>query len=83
MEREPFTYHKSTYNAYDAQQIVFEARRYESDNILENANKRATAKSIIGHLSMKYLQGHEYTVCSEEPDAKAAARGVADFIAKL
>ncbi len=83
MERANFTYHKSTYNAYDAQQIVFEARRYESDIILENANKRANAKSIIGLLSMKFLQGDEYTVCAEGPDAKAAARGVAGFIAKL
>lgn len=32
---------------------------------------------------MKFLQGDEYTVCAEGPDAKAAARGVADFIAKL
>lgn len=83
MERANFTYHKSTYNAYDAQQIVFEACKYSSDIILQDANKRANAKSIIGLLSMKFLQGDEYVVCAEGPDAKAAAEGVSAFIANL
>ena len=72
MERRTFIYNKDTYNAYDAQRIVF-----------EDGNKRGNAKSIIGLLSMKFLKGDEYTVLAEGPDARAAAKGLADFISKL
>ena len=39
MERANFTYHKSTYNAYDAQRIVFEAGKYKSEIIFEDGSK--------------------------------------------
>lgn len=83
MERVSFVYNKDTYNAYDAQRIVFEAGKYKSEIIFEDGNKRGNAKSIIGLLSMKFLKGDEYTVLAEGPDCRHAARGIADFISRL
>ena len=83
MEKLTFTYNKSTYNAYDAQQIVFEACKYASEITFEDGSKRGNAKSIKGLLSMKFLQGDVYTVTAEGPDEKKAARGLVDFIEKL
>ena len=56
MEKLTFRYNKSTYNAYDAQQIVFEACKYASEISFEDGSKRGNAKSIIGLLSMKFLK---------------------------
>lgn len=83
MEKLTFVYNKPTYNAYDAQQIVFEACKYKSEITFEDGSKRGNAKSIIGLLSMKFLKGDEYAIIAEGPDEKQAARGVADFIKKL
>lgn len=83
MERVSFTYNKETYNAYDAQRIVFEAGKYKSEIIIEDGNKKGNAKSIIGLLSMKFLKGDEYAVLAEGQDARTAARGIAEFISKL
>lgn len=65
MDKATFVYQKDTYNAYDAQRIVFEASKYKSEIIFEDGSKRANAKSIIGLLSMKFLKGDEYTVRAE------------------
>ena len=59
MDKATFVYQKDTYNAYDAQRIVFEASKYKSEIIFEDGSKRANAKSIIGLLSMKFLKGDE------------------------
>lgn len=83
MERATFVYNKATYNAYDAQQIVFEACKYKSEIIFADGNKRGNAKSIIGLLSMKFLQGDEYVIIAEGPDAKKAVRGMTEFIGNL
>ena len=83
MEHTEFVYHKKTYNAYDAQQIVFEASKYKSELIIQDGNKRANAKSIVGLLSMRFLPDDEYTVLAEGQDAKQAATGLASFIARL
>ena len=83
MERTEFVYHKKTYNAYDAQQIVFEASKYKSELIIQDGNKRANAKSIVGLLSMRFLPDDEYMVLAEGQDAKQAATGLASFIARL
>ena len=83
MDKATFVYQKDTYNAYDAQRIVFEASKYKSEIIFEDGSKHANAKSIIGLLSMKFLKGDEYAIIAEGPDEKQAARGVADFIKKL
>ena len=83
MEREPFTYHKSTYNAYDAQQIVFEAIKYKSELTIQDGNKRANAKSIVGLLTVRFAAGDEYVVFAEGADARRAAAGLASFIAGL
>ena len=82
MERTEFVYHKKTYNAYDAQQIVFEASKYKSELIIQDGTKRANAKSIVGLLSMRFLPDDEYTVLAEGQDAKQAATGLASFIAR-
>ncbi len=83
MNRAVFVYRKDTYNAYDAQRIVFEASKYKSEIIFADGNKRANAKSIIGLLSMKFLQGDEYTVCAEGQDSKKAAESLAAFVENL
>lgn len=83
MHKVSFVYRKNSYNAYDAQSIVFEAGKYKSEIIIADGNKRGNAKSIIGLLSMKFLQGDEYTIIAEGTDARAAAQGLADFIAAL
>ena len=48
MEKMNFVYGKDTYNAYDAQRIVFEACKYKSEIIFADGSKRGNAKSIIG-----------------------------------
>ena len=83
MNRAVFVYHKDTYNAYDAQRIVFEASKYKSEIIFEDGTKRGNAKSIIGLLSMKFLKGDEYVVYAEGADSRAAARAIADFVSEL
>ncbi len=83
MERAKFVFRKQTYNAYDAQQIVFEACKYKSEINISNGNKRANAKSIIGLVSMNFVPGEEYVVAAEGADAKSAAAGVSKFIAEL
>ncbi len=83
MEKGTFVYNKDTYNAYDAQQIVFEACKFKSEIIFEDGNKRGNAKSFIGLLSMKFLKGDEYVVIAEGPDAKKAVQTITAFMAKL
>ena len=83
MDKATFVYQKDTYNAYDAQRIVFGASKYKSEIIFGDGSKRANAKSIIGLLSMKFLKGDEYTVRAEGPDSRAASRAIADFVSKL
>ena len=51
MDKVTFVYNKDTYNAYDAQRIVFEAGKFKSEIIFEDGAKRGNAKSIIGLLS--------------------------------
>ena len=38
MEKSTFIYNKDTYNAYDAQRIVFEACKYKSEIIFADGN---------------------------------------------
>ena len=83
MERVRFVFKKSSYNAYDAQRIVFEACKYKSNIQIENGTKRGNAKSIIGLLSMNFLKGDEYAIVAEGPDSRSAAQGLADFIVRL
>lgn len=83
MNKATFTFNKIDYNAYDAQRIVFEAGKYQSELTIADGNKRGNAKSIIGLLSMKFLKGDEYTIYAEGSDAREAAQGLADFIASL
>ncbi len=83
MDKLTFVYKKDTYNAYDAQRIVFEAGKFKSEIIFEDGSKRGNAKSIIGLLSMKFLKGDEYTVCADGPDSRAAVRAIADFMTAL
>lgn len=83
MNKASFVYHKDTYNAYDAQRIVFEASKYKSEITFADGNKRANAKSIIGLLSMKFLRGDEYMVYAEGQDAKKAAEKIAAFVETL
>ena len=83
MEKMTFVYGKDTYNAYDAQRIVFEACKYKSEIIFADGSKRGNAKSIIGLLSMKFLKGDEYTLMAEGPDAKKAVKALTEFISKL
>ena len=83
MERVRFVFKKSSYNAYDAQRIVFEACKYKSEITFADGMKSGNAKSIIGLLSMKFLKGDTYTVIAEGPDAKKAVKGMTEFIAKL
>ena len=52
MDKARFVFKKKTYNAYDAQSIVFEACKYKSEIVVSNDAKRANAKSIIGLVSM-------------------------------
>ncbi len=83
MEKISFVYNKDSYNAYDAQRIVFEASKYKSEISFTDGNKSGNAKSIIGLLSMKFLKGDTYIIVAEGPDAKKAVTGMSEFIAKL
>ena len=83
MDKAKFVYKNETYNAYDAQRIVFEACKYKSEITISNGNKRANAKSIIGLVSMKFVAGDEYVVAAEGTDSRAASAAVAKFIANL
>ena len=46
MEKVVFQYKKGSYSAYDAQRIVFEACKFESDISIGTERKRGNAKSI-------------------------------------
>ena len=74
MEKSTFIYNKDTYNAYDAERIVFEACKYKSEIIFADGNKRGNAKSIIVLLSMKFLQGDEHTLWGEGRDGEEAGK---------
>lgn len=83
MNRAKFVYKKDSYNAYDAQRIVFEACKFKSEVTIENGDKRANAKSIIGLVSMKFVPGEEYVVTADGTDSREAAKSVAKFISEL
>lgn len=83
MTKTGFEYRKSTYDAYDAQRIVFEAGKYKSEILITDGAKRVNAKSIIGLLSMKFRTGTEYFVLCEGPDERAAARGMSKYLGSL
>ncbi len=83
MEKKPFIYNKKSYTAYDAQQIVFEACKYNSEITIEDGNKRGNAKSIIGLLSMRFLEGEKYYICADGTDEKEAADKLSLFIEKI
>lgn len=83
MDKARFVFKKKTYNAYDAQSIVFEACKYKSEIVVSNDAKRANAKSIIGLVSMKFVPGEEYVVTADGADSREAAKSVAKFISEL
>ena len=83
MDKVSFVYNKDTYNAHDAQQIVFEACKFQSEIIFADGNKRGNAKSFIGLLSMKFLRGDEYTIIAEGADSKKAVKEMAEFMSHL
>ena len=59
MDKVSFVYNKDTYNAYDAQQIVFEACKFQSEIIFADGNKRGNAKSFIGLYDYRGRGGFE------------------------
>lgn len=83
MEKVKFRYNKGSYTAYDAQRIVFEACKFESDISVGTERKRGNAKSIVGLISMQFVKGDDYFVTAEGRDAVKAAASLADFIATL
>ena len=83
MEKVKFRYGKNTYTAYDAQRIVFEACKFESSVSVGTDRKRGNAKSIVGLISMHFINGEEYYVIAEGKDAAKAATSAATFISAL
>lgn len=83
MEKVKFQYNKSSYTAYDAQQIVFEACKFESAVLVGTDRKRGNAKSIVGLISMQLVKGEDYFVTAEGRDAAKAAVSIAKFISSL
>ena len=83
MEKVVFQYKKGSYSAYDAQRIVFEACKFESDISIATERKRGNAKSIVGLISMQFVKGEEYYVTAEGRDAAKAASAIAKFISTL
>ena len=80
MVKTPITIHLS--EGLDARPIallVQEASQYTSKILIEVANKKINAKSIMGMMSLRLLPGEEITVVTDGSDEVAAAQGMETF----
>jgi len=80
MVKTPITIHLS--EGLDARPIallVQEASQYASKILIEVENKQINAKSIMGMMSLRLLQGEEIMVVTDGTDEVAAAQGMETF----
>lgn len=60
--------------------LVQEANQYSSSVYIEVENKRINAKSIMGMMSLRLLDGDEITVVADGSDETEAIDGVENFL---
>lgn len=63
--------------------LVQEASKYSSQVFIETKdNKTVNAKSIMGMMSLKMVDGEEFVVVAEGTDEEDAANGIEAFLEK-
>ncbi len=60
--------------------IVQMASQYESKIYLETENKRINAKSIMGMMTLRLVQGESLTVSAEGEDEERAAESLEKYL---
>lgn len=60
--------------------LVQQANQYSSTVYIELENKKINAKSIMGMMSLKLVNGIELTIVADGADEEEAVRGVEQFL---
>lgn len=60
--------------------LVQQANQYSSTVYIELENKKINAKSIMGMMSLKLVNGIELTIVADGSDEEEAVRGVEQFL---
>ncbi len=72
--------HETGLHARPAAQFVQLANQFQSAISVEAAGKRASAKSILGVLSLGANQGTEILITAEGPDEQAAVKALVGLV---
>ena len=67
-------------NARPATFFIQKANSYKSSVWIENSDRRANAKSLLGVLSLGITKGKEITIIADGVDEKEAVDGLVDLI---
>ena len=70
----------SKMDANPAAMLVQLASRFESSIHVDQAEKRTNAKSIMGVMILKFLEGEKVTVTAEGTDEEAALAEIQKFL---
>lgn len=62
--------------------LVQIASRYESKVYLVSGDKKVNAKSIMGMMSMNFVNGEEITVVADGTDEVMAVKEISEYLAK-
>ncbi len=60
--------------------FIQKAHSYSSEIYIEKDNRRISAKSLLGVLSLGIVKGTTVTIVAEGPDEKEAVDGLSDLI---
>ena len=67
-------------HARPATYFIQKAKSYQSSIWVENSDRRANAKSLLGVLSLGITKGDIITILAEGSDEKAAVDGLVDLV---
>ena len=67
-------------HARPATLFIQKANSYKSSVWIENSDRRANAKSLLGVLSLGITKGKEITIIADGADEKEAVDGLVDLI---
>ncbi|QZA32771.1 HPr family phosphocarrier protein [Hydrogenibacillus sp. N12] len=73
---------KTGLQARPAAMFVQEANRFQAEIWLEKGDKRVSAKSIMGVMSLAIAPGTEIVLKAEGPDADEALKRLSAFVAE-
>ncbi len=67
-------------HARPATYFIQKANSFRSSIWVENSDRRANAKSLLGVLSLGISQGDIITILAEGPDEESAVEGLVDLV---